>query len=219
MATEGLNRVLSRIAAAAERSGQDPGEIVLVAVSKGRTTDEVMELYEAGHRDFGENRAEELADKAVRLPGDITWHFIGSLQSRKAKIVVPHASWVHSIDRPKIASALAAVESVRAPRCLIQVNVAGEEQKHGVAPEDAADLIHVAVEAGLDVAGLMLIPPLPETPEDSRPWYRRLVALRDRLAAGGLPLRTLSMGMTADFEVAVEEGATVLRVGRAIFDV
>lgn len=218
MAAGGLSRVRARIDAAARRCGREPADIVVVAVSKGRTNDEILELYDLGHRHFGENRAEELAAKAPVLPADITWHFIGSLQSRKAKSVVPHATWIHSIDRDRIAATVARVQGASRPRCLIQVNVAGEEQKHGVTPDEAGPLLGLAVAAGLDVAGLMAIPPLPQTPEDSRPWYRDLVKLRDDLATRDLPLQTLSMGMTADYEVAVEEGATVLRVGRAIFD-
>jgi pyridoxal phosphate enzyme (YggS family) len=219
MAAAGLTAVQGRIEAAAARSGRDSTDVVLVAVSKGRSRDQILEVYDAGHRDFGENRAEELAEKASSLPDDIVWHFIGSIQSRKTKLIVPHAHWIHSIDREKIATSVATLQGDNRPRCLIQVNVAGEEQKHGAGPDDAGGLIDVAVDAGLDVGGLMLIPPLPEVPEDSRRWYRSLVELRDALATPVTPLRTLSMGMTDDFEVAVEEGATVLRVGRAIFDV
>lgn len=218
MDAAGLTAVLGRVAAAAQRSGRDPDDVTLVAVSKGRSVAAIERLYDAGHRNFGENRADEFAEKAAALPGDIVWHFIGSIQSRKARVIAPHAGWIHSIDRPKLATTFARLEEPGDARYLVQVNVAGEEQKHGADPEEAGPLIRLAIEEGLDVAGLMLIPPLPDAPEDSRPWYRRLVELRDSLATAEIPLEVLSMGMTADFEVAVEEGATVVRVGRAIFE-
>lgn len=218
MAADGLSRVLGRVAAAAGRVGRSPEAVTVVAVSKGRSVDEISELYEVGHRDFGENRAEELAEKAAALPGDIVWHFVGSIQSRKAKLIAPVATWIHSLDRDKLVRTFAAIEDSVIRHHLVQVNVAGEDRKHGVGVDETEGLVERAVAAGLPVAGLMLIPPLPQTPEDSRRWFTDLVRLRDRLATPAVPLPTLSMGMTDDFEVAIEEGATVVRIGRAIFD-
>lgn len=218
MAAGGLTHVLDRVAAAAERAGRRRDDVTVVAVSKGRSPERVMELYDAGHRHFGENRDDELVDKAARLPDDIVWHFVGSIQSRKARRIAAIATWVHSIDRVKLVHTFAALEESAVARYLVQVNVAGEERKHGVDPAAAGALVDAAVAAGLPVAGLMLIPPLPETPEASRRWFAELVALRDRIATARTPLDVLSMGMTDDYEVAIEEGATVVRVGRAIFD-
>lgn len=218
MAADGLSRVRERVAAAAERSGRRADHVTIVAVSKGRTPEEVMELYDAGHRHFGENRDDELVEKSAELPQDIVWHFVGSVQSRKAKLIAPVATWVHSLDREKLVRSFAAAEDATVAHYLVQVNIAGEERKHGVAPEATASLVTTARRAGLPVTGLMLIPPLPETPEHSRRWFADLRMLRDRIATDASPLDVLSMGMTDDFEVAVEEGATVVRVGRAIFD-
>ena len=218
MAAGGLSRVLDRVAGACLRSGRSTSDVSVVAVSKGRSLEDITDIYDMGHRDFGENRADELVRKALELPDDITWHFVGSIQTRKTRLIIPHVRWIHSVDRPKLAETIGRTQMSHArPRCFLQVNVAGEEQKHGVGAAEATDLLESAAGAGLDVAGLMLIPPLPETPEDSRPWYRELVSLRDELATPEHPLAELSMGMTEDFEVAVEEGATVVRVGRAIF--
>lgn len=218
MAAGGLSRVRERVAAAAQRVGREPAGVTIVAVSKGRTAEQVRELYDAGHRHFGENRDDELVEKAATLPDDIVWHFVGTIQSRKAKHIAPVATWIHSLDRDKLVRTFAAVESSGALHHLVQVNISGEERKHGIVPGDTARLIDVATEAGLDVAGLMLIPPFPDTPEDSRRWFVALRELRDRLATEAIPLGVLSMGMTDDFEVAVEEGATFVRIGRAIFD-
>ncbi len=216
MATGGLSLVRDRVAAAAHRVGRDPAEVTIVAISKGRSPEQVQKLYDAGHRHFGENRADEFVDKVSVLPDDIVWHFVGTIQSRKVRHIAPVASWVHSLDRGKLVRTFA--EQSGAGRHLIQVNVAGEERKHGIAPEAAGELLAIATDAGLHVAGLMVIPPLPERPEDSRRWFVELRELRDRLATPDVPLRALSMGMTDDFEVAVEEGATFVRIGRAIFD-
>lgn len=211
-----LRAVLERVAAAAAGAGRDPTTVRLVAVSKGQPVAAIAEAYAAGHRDFGENRADELLDKVPQLPDDIRWHFIGSLQSRKAKLVRPHTWLLHSLDRPSLVRAWVR-DAERVPPALIEINLAAETQKGGVAPEGLGDLLASAVAAGISCRGLMIIPPQPDRPEDSRQWFARLVALR-HLWVGRYPsLVELSMGMTDDFEVAVEEGATVIRVGRAIF--
>jgi pyridoxal phosphate enzyme (YggS family) len=215
MVAERLIAVRRRIAEAAARVGRNRDDITLVAVSKGRSDAEIMEAYAAGQRDFGENRAPELATKAPNLPSDIRWHFIGSLQTRQAKLAVPYTMLLHSLDRSRLVNTWARFDDP-AP-VLIQVNVAAEAQKHGVAPAAAGDLLAEVNDAGLVCLGLMTIPPLGTRPEDSREWFVALRNLQSRLRADHRELTHLSMGMTDDFEVAVEEGATIIRVGRAIF--
>lgn len=216
MATEGLSGVLDRIAAAAGRAGRDPASVTLVAVSKSHSVDEIRAVYDQGQRVFGENRAAELAEKAPLLPPDIVWHFVGSIQSRKASLVATHASVVHSMDRLKLARRFASLGDA-APPCLLQVNIGREAQKHGVLPAQAPGLLREMGELGIDPIGLMAIPPAPGVPEDSRPYFRRLAGMAADLREEFPSLRALSMGMTDDYEVAVEEGATLVRVGRAIF--
>lgn len=215
MAPSSLAAVKRRVVAAAERNGRDPSAVTVVAVSKMVGPAEIEQAYAAGHRDFGENRAAELAAKAAVLPDDIVWHFVGSLQSRKAKQVAPIAAYVHSIDRPSLITAWAGQNS--SARLLLQVNLAGEEQKHGAARDEVIDLLQLAAEAGVVMNGLMLMPPMVSNPEDNRRWFQELARLREELLPDWPDLAELSMGMTDDFEVAVEEGATLIRVGRAIF--
>ncbi len=216
MVAEQLAAVRRRVAEAAARAGRAPDEVTLVAVSKGHGVEAVRAAYEAGQRHFGENRAAELAAKAPLLPGDIRWHYVGTLQRRKVPLARAHTALLHSLDRPSLAAAWSRGDGPTPP-ALIQVNVAGESQKHGVAPGEVPALLEAATAAGITCRGLMLIPPLPERPEQSRPWFRELVALRGRLLPTHPLLTELSMGMTDDFEVAVAEGATLIRVGRAIF--
>ena len=215
MVAERLAEINERVAAAAHRSGRKPTAVTLVAVSKGHSMAAIAEAYEAGHRDFGENRAAELAEKAPLLPSDIRWHFVGSLQTRQVKTARPHTSLLHSLDRPRLANSWAGADAP-AP-ALIQVNIAGEVQKHGVAPEETAALLHKASDLGISCPGLMAMAPLAAVPEESRQWFRALRMLRDDLVDTFPDLVELSMGMTDDFEVAIEEGATIIRVGRAIF--
>ena len=196
--------------------GRDPTQVRLVAVSKGQSVAAIAEAYAAGHRDFGENRADELVEKVPQLPDDIRWHFVGALQSRKAKLVRPHTWLLHSLDRPSLVRAWVR-DAPTPPPVLVEVNLAAEPQKGGVAPPGLGDLLAAVADAGISCRGLMIIPPQPETPEDSRPWFTRLAALREAWVGRYPSLVELSMGMTDDFEVAIEEGATVIRVGRAIF--
>lgn len=216
MAAHRLNDVVDRIAAAAARVGRSPREITLVAVGKTTDASGLRAVYEAGHRDFGENRAGALVERAAVLPSDTRWHFIGRLQGNKAARVRPVAYLLHSLDRAALAGYWMKGPGLPPP-ALVQVNVALEEVKGGVGPGEAEALVATASEMGIEVRGLMTIPPRPRTPEDSRPHFRTLALLRDQLARRWPGLRELSMGMTEDFEVAVEEGATLLRVGRAIF--
>jgi pyridoxal phosphate enzyme (YggS family) len=213
-----LARVRARIAAAASAAGRAPASIQLLAVSKKMPADDVRAAIAAGQRSFGENYAQELRDKSALLAGDSTapeWHFIGPLQSNKVKYVAGRVALVHSVDSGTL---LDAIEARGAPQaCLIQVNVAGEESKKGVAPTELPALLdRFAAMNNVRCRGLMLIPPR----GDARPHFAALRALRDREAAVTRPnvdLRELSMGMTEDLEVAIAEGATIVRVGTAIF--
>lgn len=208
--------VMARARAAMERAGRDPDDLTVVAVSKGQPVERVLAAYEAGHRDFGENRAQEMVAKAAQLPPDIRWHFIGSLQTNKARSVRPITTLLHSMDRESLARAW--VKGVGLPPpVLVQVDLAGEPQKGGVAEGELAGLVGLCSDLGIEVRGLMTIPPMADDPEASRPWFRRLTELAESLSdavPGGV---VLSMGMTDDFEVAISEGATMIRVGRAIF--
>jgi PLP dependent protein len=208
---ENLARVRERIRAACERSGRDPDTVALVAVCKGQPIEAVLAAFAAGQTAFGENYAQELHAKADALP-EAEWHFIGALQTNKVKMVVGRAALVHTCDRVALAQELSkrAFAKNVTQRVLIEVNVGREPQKSGALPERVEALLtHVKELEALRCEGLMCIPP---AGEDPRPHFRALRALRDRLG-----LRELSMGMTADFEVAIEEGATIVRVGTAIF--
>ena len=215
MVTDSLEQIRHRVAAAADRSDRDIADITLVAVSKTVGPPEIMEAYSAGHRDFGENRSHELAAKAAVLPDDINWHFIGSLQSRKAKDVATIVSVVHAMDRESVLRAWARTGSPA--ELLLQVNLAHETQKYGAHPDAVPALLALAAELELAISGLMLIPPLAEEADESRKWFRLLRQMRDDIRVDWPDVSALSMGMTNDFEVAVEEGATLIRVGRAIF--
>jgi pyridoxal phosphate enzyme (YggS family) len=199
------------------RASLRPG-VTLVAVSKTQPAEAVREAHAAGQRDFGENYAQEWRDKAAALRDlpDLVWHFVGSLQTNKVKMLVPpeppRAAWIHTLDREELAREISrrAVQRGASVKALIEVNVAGEPQKAGCRPEDVPALARaVGALPGLELRGLMCIPP---AEGDPRPHFAALRALRDRL---GLP--DLSMGMSADWQAAVEEGATLVRVGTAIF--
>ena len=217
---DNVARVRARIAAAAERSGRLDEDVLLVAVSKTFPASLVSEALDAGVTDVGENRAQELRDKAAALGARARWHFVGHLQSNKVRHVVGVATVVHSVDRVALADEIARRARLLdgTQEVLIEVNVSGEDSKHGVSPDEALRLAeYVAGLEGLRLRGLMSIPPLPETPEQSRPHYRRLAQLGERVTGVVPEAGELSMGMTRDFEVAIEEGATIVRVGEAIF--
>lgn len=218
---ERLADVRTRVRVAAERCGRDPSTITLLAVSKTKPEAAVAEAYAAGQRAFGENYAQELEDKAralAHLPG-IEWHFVGRLQSNKARVVAPIARMVHAVDGEKLARELARRAADRATplEVLVEVNVGGEASKGGVEPAALGPLL-AAIEAlpALCLAGLMSIPPHTERAEDARPFHRALRELREK-HGGAARLPVLSMGMTDDLEIAIEEGATIVRVGTAIF--
>lgn len=220
---ERLSEVRERVAAAALRSGRSSGEVTLVAVSKTVPPSAVAAAVGAGQRVFGENRVQEAAGKAEALGPGIAWHLVGHLQSNKAKAAARLFAVVETLDSPELAADLdrrAAAEGRRL-RVLLQVKVGGEATKSGVAAEQAPRLLEaVARLKHLELAGLMTIPPPPGKPGDSRRWFARLRELRDRWDGTCCPrgaLRELSMGMSADFEEAIEEGATIVRIGSLIF--
>jgi hypothetical protein len=188
----------------------------LVAVSKSKPVSDIRDLYEAGHRDFGENRAQEMADKAGLLPDDIRWHFVGTLQTNKTRLVRPITHLLHSMDRESLAFSWAKGIGL-APPVLIQVNTGSEPQKAGAGRDQVATLLETLLGLGVEVRGLMAIPPLSEDAEQMRPHFRALRQMRDQLMELHGQVRELSMGMTDDFEIAIEEGASLIRVGRAIF--
>lgn len=218
---EHLAEVHARIRAAAERAGRDPASITLLAVSKTKPESAVAEAYAAGQRAFGENYAQELEDKARALAhlADLEWHFVGRLQSNKAKVVAKVARMVHAVDGEKLARELAkrAAERSAPLEVLVEVNVGGEGSKGGVPPgEVSALLATIDTLPTLRLRGLMSIPPPGPDAESSRRFHRALRELRDA-NGGAARLPVLSMGMTDDLEVAIEEGATIVRVGTAIF--
>ena len=218
---ENLARVQDRIETVCRKAGRLPSEVVLVAVSKMRPVEQTRELYGLGVRQFGESRVQEARDKIPGFPPGIAWHLIGRLQTNKAKYLPDLVHWVHSIDRLAAAEALEKAYGAadRTVHGLVQVNVAGEEQKAGVEPEEAEALVR-AVEgmAHVRLEGLMTIGPLVDDPETARPVFRQLRGLAEALRAStGLALPHLSMGMTNDFDVAIEEGATLVRVGTALY--
>jgi PLP dependent protein len=208
--------VMSSVSEAVARSARSSSEVTVVAVSKGQPLEKVIEVYELGHRDFGENRAQELAEKAGGLPKDIRWHFIGPLQTNKARLVRSVTTLLHSMDRKSLALAWLKGSGLPPP-VLVQVNLGDEPQKSGVPETEALPMVETALQLGLDVRGLMAIPPEPDHPEASRPYFRRLRLIGEMIRDRHPGVTELSMGMTDDYRVAIEEGASIIRVGRAIF--
>jgi pyridoxal phosphate enzyme (YggS family) len=216
-----LQAVLRRIEEAARGAGRDPGEVRLLAVSKTHPAEAIREAYRAGQRAFGESQQQEAVAKIAELAGlTLEWHFIGPIQSNKTRPIAEHFDWVHSLDREKVARRLAGQRPAGlAPLMVcIQVNVSGEASKSGVRPEEALDLARiVAGLPNLRLRGLMAIPAPTPDPARQRSQFRALRVLYDRLRAHGLALDTLSIGMSDDFEAAIAEGSTLVRVGSAIF--
>lgn len=219
-----LGSVRSRIDQAARRVGRDPADVLLIAVSKTFDADCVRAARAAGQRDFGENKVQEALQKIADLADkEIRWHLIGHLQSNKAKKAATGFHCIHSVDSLELVSKLdaAAADQGVSPEILVQVDLAGEATKFGAPADRARRVLDAALAArAVRVTGLMLIPPWNEDQEQTRPWFAKLRALRDAWLAEGIPaaaLRHLSMGMSHDFEAAIEEGATLVRVGTAIF--
>lgn len=218
---QNLEHILSRIRAAERRAARPEGSARLVAVSKTFPAQDVKACHEAGQRVFGENRVQEALGKITALPADTEWHLIGPLQRNKVRKAIEHFTLIHAVDSLRLAQFMDTVaqETGKRPRILLEVNVGDEDSKFGFSPEalerewkELSSLKHV------EISGLMCIPPPVENPEDARPYFRRLRELKETLSGkGGAPLTELSMGMSHDFETAVEEGATLVRVGTAIF--
>jgi PLP dependent protein len=216
-------QIMARIEDACQRAVRPAGSVVLVGASKTQPAAALAEAWQAGLRVFGENRIQEALAKRPGLPPEIEWHLIGPLQSNKVRAALGLFRVIHSIDRPGIAEAVDREAGARGVSVtgFLEVNLGGEESKHGFAPEGLAEAaLALSRLQHLRIAGLMAIPPPGDSPEDSRPWFRKLRDLRDSLAARpewqGFP-GWLSMGMSDDFEVAIEEGATHVRVGTALF--
>lgn len=224
---ENLAGVRGRIADAARRARRDPADVTLVAVSKTFPLDRVREAHAAGQRDFGENKVQEgLQKQAAAADIPLRWHLIGHLQSNKAKKAAAAFACIHSVDSIDLLRRLdegaAARPADAAPlEVLVQVDFAGEATKFGAPPDEAARIVGEAAQAkAVVLKGLMVLPPWSEDPEATRPYFARLRQFRDTLVADGVPaaaLAQLSMGMSHDYEAAIEEGATIVRVGTAIF--
>ena len=217
---ENLSRVRERIEKAARRAGRDPKEIRLVAVSKTVEVIRIQEAIEAGVSILGENYVQEAQKKIESIGRPVSWHFIGHLQSNKARVAVRLFDMVHSIDSLPLAEALngKAEQEDRLIKVMIEVNLSREATKFGTDEERVFNLARGIQNLGrLSLEGLMTMPPYFDSPEMSRPYYIALRELRDRSAREGIPMKELSMGMSSDFEIAIEEGATYVRVGTAIF--
>lgn len=216
MIAERAEQLRRRIASALERTGRAPSEVEIIVVTKGRTLSEVAAAQAAGFRHFAENRAQDLDRRLATFSGDATWDFIGPLQRNKVRLVRPVVRYLHSLDRPQLADAWVKGPGTPPP-VLVQVNIGEEPQKAGVRPGELRTMLRHCEDLGLRVHGLMAIPPRPTEPEDSRPHFAALRRLRDDVRETWPDIQHLSMGMSEDFEIAVEEGATMLRPGRAIF--
>jgi pyridoxal phosphate enzyme (YggS family) len=218
---ENLTDVQLKIAGAAAKSGRNPQDVELLVVSKTFGADRVREVVDAGQRLFGENRVQELLAKAPLLPDFLRWHLIGHLQSNKVRKVLPVVEALHGVDSVGIARDIdrIATELGLFPKVYLEVNVAGEASKFGFSPGGLEAAMDEILSLGrLEVLGLMCVPPVSREAQDSRRYFVKLRELRDRLEdRAGIKLPGLSMGMSGDYEVAVEEGATVVRVGSAIF--
>jgi hypothetical protein len=215
-----LAAVQARIERAAARSARRPEAVTLVAVSKTIPPEGIREALACGVRILGENRVQEAREKIALLGGAASWHLVGHLQTNKAKLAVQLFDCIHSLDSVRLAAELdrCAESAGKRQRCLIEVNVGDEPQKSGTSPAEVREILEAARRLPhLAIEGLMAVPPFLEDPEDVRPYFRKLRLLREACCAEGFALRELSMGMTHDFEVAVEEGATLVRIGTALF--
>lgn len=223
MLTDNLNLVKKRIEEACAKSGRNPKEVTLVAVSKKKPEEDILELYRAGQRDFGENYIQELRTKQEDLPKDIRWHMIGHLQRNKVKYIAGTIAMIHSVDSLELAETIdrEALKNGRIIPILMEVNVAGEESKFGVRPEEADALAEqISHLQNVRLQGFMTSAPFAENPEEDRPVFRNLRKLSVDIGQknyNNVTVDALSMGMTNDYSVAVEEGSTIVRVGTAIF--
>ena len=223
MICENIEKVQARITAACNRAGHDRENVTLIAVSKTKPIADLEEAYRVGVRDFGENKVQELVEKAEVLPKDIRWHMIGHLQRNKVKYIVDKVCLIHSVDSLRLAEEISkeAMKKQLTVSILVEVNVAGEETKFGSTSEEAIQLVKkIAALPGICIKGLMTIAPFVENPEENRKYFSKLrqlaVDINDK-NIDNVTMHVLSMGMTGDYEVAVEEGATLVRVGTGIF--
>lgn len=223
MIAENITAVKNNIKAACARAGRETEEVSLIAVSKTKPLPMLLEAYEAGCRDFGENKVQELVDKYEQLPKDIRWHMIGHLQRNKVKYLVGRTALIHSVDSLRLAEEISkeAVKKQVTVDILVEVNVAGEESKFGTTAGEAVELVEkIALLPGICVKGLMTIAPYVENPEENRQYFVNLRQLSVDIKnknIDNVSMEILSMGMTGDYVVAVEEGATYVRVGTGIF--
>ena len=222
---EGLEDTQQAIVSAAHRAGRDPSEVTLVAVGKTKPASMIQELYDLGVRDFGENKVQELTAKYEVLPKDIRWHMIGHLQSNKVKYIVDKVAMIHSVDSLRLAQVIekeAVKKNVDHIDVLLEVNVSGEESKYGMTPAEVEELIDqfFALER-VKIRGFMTVAPFAEDPEEVRPYFKRLkqlsVDIQNKTIDNNIDVGLLSMGMSGDFEAAIEEGASFVRVGTRIF--
>lgn len=223
MLKQNFDEVEARIQAACRRAGRKREEVTLIAVSKTKPVEMLKEAYDFGTRVFGENKVQEIVDKYDALPGDISWHMIGHLQRNKVKYIIDKVDMIHSVDSMRLAEAIEKEAAKRniTVRILIEVNVAKEDSKFGVMPEDAESLVlEIAQLPHIKICGLMTIAPFVENPEENRRYFQRLRNLAVDIAekkSDNVNMSILSMGMTNDYEVAIEEGATMVRVGTGLF--
>lgn len=223
MIHENLTEIEKRIQAACDRAGRDRSSVRLLCVTKTKPVPMLQEAYDFGERHFAENKVQELRDKYPQLPDDVEWHFIGHLQTNKVKYLMENTAMIHSVDSEKLAEAISkeAVKAGRVVPVLIEINAAGEKSKFGIRPEETESLLrNIAGLPGIRVKGLMTIPPYTEDPESNRIYFRKLRELAVDINAqciDNISTSELSMGMTGDFEVAIEEGSTFVRVGTGIF--
>ena len=218
-----LNEVRENIQKACEKAGRSPQEVTLIAVSKTKPLFMLEEAYEAGARDFGENKVQEILEKHPKMPEDARFHMIGHLQRNKVKQVLPHAVLIHSVDSYRLAEQISqeAGKLGITAKILLEVNVAKEESKFGMMPEDVEEMAgQIAALPHLQIEGLMTIAPFVDDPEKNRPVFRKLYQLSvdiKKKNIDNVSMGVLSMGMTGDYQVAVEEGSTMIRVGTGIF--
>ncbi len=223
MIKENLNLVCGRIQEAVKKAGRASDEVLLIAVSKTKPVSMLMEVYDQGCRDFGENKVQELVSKYEAMPKDIRWHMIGHLQRNKVKYIVDKVVLIHSVDSLKLAEEISreAVKKQVQVSILIEVNIAGEDSKFGVSGKETEQLIRqIAPLPGIHIEGLMTIAPYVENPEENRQYFAQLKQLSvdiTRKNIDNVNMNVLSMGMTGDYTVAIEEGATCVRVGTGIF--
>ncbi len=223
MLKENLQKVEENIEAACKRAGRDRSEVTLIAVSKTKPVDMLQEVYDTGIREFGENKVQEMMDKYEVLPKDIHWHMIGHLQRNKVKYLMGKTALIHSVDSLRLAEEISA-QSVKhdvITDILIEVNIAGEESKFGTSREEAMALVEATAKLpNIHICGLMTIAPYVDVPEDNRKYFRGIRELSVDIKEKNIDnvdMRILSMGMSGDYEVAIEEGATMVRVGTGIF--